>query len=134
MHKFYLAIYAVSVLVLPFSMILDCLVSSNAGNETMIPSLGSPRAPFAGPPSIIIHADGVGWWYVGPDVLEDVAIMMVPEYQMPVRMCWRMSPLLNGARISNAGWFPQLPPFPLRGLVMGVGGRQLGPGCASKTL
>ena len=39
LHKFYLANYATSVLALPFSMILDCLVSSNVGNETMIPSL-----------------------------------------------------------------------------------------------
>ena len=43
-------------------------VSSNAGNETMIPSLGSPRASFAGLPSTILPVDGVGWWYVGPDV------------------------------------------------------------------
>jgi hypothetical protein len=66
-------------------MILDCLVSLYAGNETMIPSLGSPRAPFAGPPSIALPLDGVGWWYVCPDVLEDVTI------------------ILDGARISNAG-------------------------------
>jgi hypothetical protein len=93
-------------------MILDCLVSSNAGNETMIPSLGSPRASFDGPPSIVLPADGVGWWYVGPDVSEDVTIRWVPEYQMPLRMCWRMSPLLNGVRTSNVRWFPPLPPFP----------------------
>jgi hypothetical protein len=50
----------------------------------------------------------------GPDVLEDVTIF--------------------GARISNAEWFPPLPPFPSKGWVMGVGGHQLGPGCASKIL
>ena len=49
-------------------------VSSNAGNETMIPSFGSPRASFAGLPSTILPVDGVGWWYVGPDALEDVII------------------------------------------------------------
>jgi len=82
-------------------MILDCLVLSKAGNETMIPSLGSPRASFVGPPTIALPADGVGWRYVGPDaledvtvdgarisnagpdVLEDVIIILVPEYQMP---------------------------------------------------
>jgi hypothetical protein len=73
-------------------MILDCLVLSNTGNETMIPSLGSPRASFVGSPTIVLPANGVEWRYVGPDVLEDVTIF--------------------GARISNAGWFPPLPPFP----------------------
>jgi hypothetical protein len=66
--------YTASVLALPFSMILDCLVLSNAGNETMIPSLGSPRASFVGPPTIALPADGVGWRYVGPDALEDVTV------------------------------------------------------------
>jgi hypothetical protein len=58
--------------------------------------------------------DGARISNAGPDVLEDVTIF--------------------GARISNAGWFPPLSPFPSKGGVMGVGGRQLGPGCATKTL
>jgi hypothetical protein len=61
----------------------------------MIPSLGSPRASFVGSPTIVLPADGVEWQCVGPDALEDVTIF--------------------GARISNAGWFPLLLPFPSKG-------------------
>jgi hypothetical protein len=60
-------------------MILVCLVSSNASNETMIPSLGSPRAPFAGPPSIVVSSPqwalaGINWVL---DVLQDIVITTV---------------------------------------------------------
>jgi len=49
LHKFQLSCFTSSGLALPFSKILGCLVSSNAGNETMVPSLGSPCAPFYRP-------------------------------------------------------------------------------------
>ena len=58
---------------------LDCLVSSNVGNETMIPSLGSPRTPFTRPPSNVVSSPqwalaGVNWVL---DVLQDIVITTV---------------------------------------------------------
>jgi len=108
-------------------------VSSNAGNETMTPSLLDLLAPLlpAFPPlsSPWTALDGGTW----ARMCRRMSPLLVPEYQMPARMNRRMSPLLDGARISNAGWFPPLLPFPSHRWVIGVGGRQLGPGCALKT-
>ena len=62
-----------------FSVILDCHVSPNAGNETMAPSLGCPRAPSAGPHSIEISSRqwalaDVNWVL---DALQNMAITTV---------------------------------------------------------
>jgi hypothetical protein len=83
-------------------MILDCLVSSNAGNKTMIPSPGSPRAPFVGPPSIVVSSPqwalvGVNWVL---DVLQDIVITIVVchfDSKLHSR-CWS-----GGRRSSAAG-------------------------------
>jgi hypothetical protein len=63
-------------------MILDSLVSSNAGNKTMIPSPRSPRAPFAGLPTIVVSSPqwalvGINWVL---DVLQDILITIVVCY------------------------------------------------------
>jgi hypothetical protein len=98
----------------------------------MIPSLGSPRASFVGSPTIVLPTNGVEWRYVGPDALEDVT----------VRWCQNIKCLSGCAGGCHHFWCQNIKcrvvstatAVPSKGWVMGVGGCQLGPGCAPKIL